>query len=164
MKVNQLSLTENDWQKQLSSIDFKANLFMLFISPGYASLEEVLNNIKLNFPEAAIIGCSTAGEISGVTVKDNSIALTAIQLEKTKIKKVAHKIDDMKSSENVGIQIANDLISDDLKHVIILSDGLNVNGADLVSGLKTKLLDISITGGLAADGSDFNQTFSVLKF
>lgn len=161
MKVNQLSLTEENWSELLESITIDANLFLLFVSPEFSLKEEVLSKLNLNFPASTIIGCSTAGEISNTTVKDNTISLTAIQLEKVSLKKISVSIDDMSDSYKAGQRLANKLYSKDLKHVIILSDGLNVNGADLVSGLKLKLPDVSITGGLAADGANFDKTFII---
>jgi hypothetical protein len=45
-----------------------------------------------------------------------------------------------------------------------LSDGLHVNGAELVNGLRSQVnTDVSITGGLAADGSDFENTFVIFN-
>lgn len=161
MKVQQISLNEIDWKKKLESLTPNANLFFLFISPDFNFKHEVLSFLNNNYPDAIKIGCSTAGEISDVTVKDNSISLTAIQLEKTQILKVTQQINHMDDSFVVGEKIATDLRGDNLKHVLILSDGLNVNGADLVSGLKSQLPDVSITGGLAADGANFNSTFVV---
>lgn len=161
MKVVQQSLTEESWKDKLASITLEANLFLLFISPKFKFKDEVLAYLNNSFEGATIIGCSTAGEISDITVKDNTISLTAIQLEKTSLKKVVFKVKDMNCSEEAGEQIAEQLCQDDLAHVLVLSDGLNVNGADLVTGLKSKIPDISITGGLAADGSDFNKTFIV---
>ncbi|MBO6606199.1 FIST signal transduction protein [Psychroserpens sp.] len=161
MKVKQLSLTKNNWQDLIPTIHFSANLCLLFVSPDFPNTKEVLDQIKTSFPDTLIIGCSTAGEISGITVKDETIALTAIQLEKSTVKKVAYEINDMECSQNAGETIADSLYEDNLKHVIVLSDGLNVNGAELVSGLKSKLPNVSITGGLAADGSNFNETFII---
>ncbi len=161
MKVQQISLTEDSWSKALASITIDANLFLLFVSPEFRLKQDVLTVLNERFPKTTIIGCSTAGEISDVTVKDNTISLTAIQLEKTKLKKVSFKIKDKNCSQKAGEDIANNLYTKDLRHVIVLSDGLNVNGAELVSGLKTELPNVSITGGLAADGSDFNKTFVI---
>ncbi|MEC3906896.1 FIST N-terminal domain-containing protein [Tamlana sp. 2201CG12-4] len=161
MKVKQISLTENNWSDSIGTIHLNANLFLLFISPQFNSKEDVLSALQQNYPDAIIVGCSTAGEISDVTVKDSTISLTAIQLEKVTLKKVAYEIKDMHCSEKAGEAIADQLYSKDLKHVLVLSDGLNVNGADLVTGLKSKIPDVSITGGLAADGADFNQTFVI---
>ncbi|GAA4887685.1 FIST N-terminal domain-containing protein [Flaviramulus aquimarinus] len=161
MKVQQISLTENNWSNTIDSIHIEANLFLLFISPEFNLKHEVLGALNKKYPGSTIIGCSTAGEISDVTVKDKTVSLTAIQLEKTTLKKVSFEIKDMNCSFKAGKNIANSLDKNGLKHVIVLSDGLNVNGADLVSGLKSKLPHVSITGGLAADGADFNKTFVI---
>lgn len=161
MKVQQVSLSEEDWKNDLSIIDINPNLFLLFVSPEFNGKREVVNFLRKTYPKATLVGCSTAGEISDVTVKDNSISLTAIQLEKVTLKKVFVEVKDMDCSFDAGKNIAGQLINDQLKHVIVLSDGLNVNGADLVSGLKSKLQNISITGGLAADGANFSKTFVI---
>lgn len=161
MKINQLSLTEDNWQRSIEDIAFSANLFLLFVSPEFSKRDVVLEVLKLKFPKAIITGCSTAGEICDVTVKDNTISLTAIHLEKTVLKKIAFKIEDKNCSEKAGMDIAKRLDSKDLKHILILSDGLNVNGAELVNGLKQKVPNVTITGGLAADGAYFDKTFVI---
>ena len=161
MKVKELSLTKNNWLENVESINFEANLFLLFVSPEFDEIDDVLSHINENFKNATVIGCSTAGEISDVTVNDKTVSLTAIQLEKTMIKKVSYSVNDMNDSEKAGQEIAKELNEKNLKHIIVLSDGLNVNGADLVSGLKSQLPYVSITGGLAADGSAFNKTFII---
>lgn len=161
MKTVQLSITHNNYKDVVASIDFTPNLFLLFVSPDFSATQVVLDALKTQFSEAIIIGCSTAGEISGVSVKDETIALTAIALEKTKLKKVAFTVRDKECSETAGKDIAKALVANDLKHILILSDGLNVNGADLVTGLKHEVPDVTITGGLAGDGANFNKTFVV---
>lgn len=161
MNVQQFSLFQNNWKDQLSTLNIEVNIFLLFVSPEFSDKENLLSNLQGEYPEATIIGCSTAGEISGITVKDKSVSLVAIQLEKTPYKKASVQIKDMSCSYKAGLELASKLYSKDLNHVLVLSDGLNVNGADLVSGLKSKLPEISITGGLAADGSNFNETFVI---
>jgi len=161
MKVQQISLEKSNWKKDLLALNIDANIFLLFVSPEFEAKKNVIDLLQINYPKATIIGCSTAGEISDVTVKDDTISLTAIQLEKTSFNKVSFQIKDMKCSENAGVKLAEALYSDGLKHVLILSDGLNVNGADLVQGLKSKLPNVSITGGLAGDGSNFEKTFVI---
>ncbi|MGC6429549.1 MAG: FIST signal transduction protein [Jejuia sp.] len=161
MKTVQLSITPQNYKKAVTSIDINPNLFLLFISPEFPEAQAVLDTIKERFPKAIVMGCSTAGEISNVSVKDKTIALTAVALEKTRLKKVSFTIKDKNCSEPAGKDIAKALIEADLKHILILSDGLNVNGADLVNGLKQEAPNVTITGGLAADGADFNKTFVV---
>jgi hypothetical protein len=64
----------------------------------------------------------------------------------------------MDQSHALGKQLANELKQGDLKGVFILSDGLNVNGSELVEGLQEVLPDTPITGGLAGDDAQFTQT------
>lgn len=110
-----------------------------------------------------MIGCSTAGEILGNQVLDGSMALTAVQFETTRIRSIlvdleAHGMD----SYQTGANISEQLQGEGLRHIFVLSDGLVVNGAELVKGLQTQVdKTVSITGGLAGDGSDFGQTFVV---
>jgi hypothetical protein len=49
------------------------------------------------------------------------------------------------------------LKSDDLRHVLVFSDGLMVNGSELATGLNG--FGISVTGGLAGDGARFGKTW-----
>ena len=161
MNVQQISLSQNSWKNELASINIDANIFLLFVSPEFNDKVELLDSLHKQYPKATLMGCSTAGEISDVTVKDHTVSLTAIQLEKVTYKKAFVEIRNMHASFDAGQILATELYTKDLKHVLILSDGLNVNGADLVAGLKSKLPNISITGGLAADGSNFNKTFVI---
>ncbi len=161
MKVQQFTLVPYSWRDDLDKITIPANLFLMFVSPQFSEKEEVLKQINIKFPEATVIGCSTAGEISDVHVNDYSISLTAVQLEKTGHSLELVEVKDMKYSYRAGQELASKLKKPDLQHLLVLSDGLNVNGGDLVSGLKNVLPDVSITGGLAADGPDFKSTFLI---
>lgn len=161
MKVQQLSLTQELWNDEVLALNITADIFLLFISPDFEKKKDFINYLCDNYPDSTIIGCSTAGEISDVNVLDDTISLTAIQLEKVTHKKVSVVINDMECSFKAGQKLADELNDKDLKHILVLSDGLNTNGADLVSGMKSKLPKISITGGLAADGSNFKETFVI---
>lgn len=125
------------------------------------ALEEnkTYQEIKAMYPEARIVLCSTAGEILGRTVSDNSIALTAIHFEKTTFKLAETKVVDQNDSLKAGEILAKELSSEDLKHVLVFSDGLLVNGTDLAIGLHKNLADnVSVTGGLVGDGAEFKKT------
>ncbi len=161
MKVQQLSLKTRKWRDDVLALNNSPDIILLFVSPKFDEKQEFLDYLTNSFPNASVVGCSTAGEISDVNVSDKTISLTAIKLEKVSHKEEAVEVSEMKYSYKAGRELAKKLAADDLKHVIVLSDGLNVNGADLVSGLKGVLPNVSITGGLAADGSDFNETFII---
>jgi hypothetical protein len=161
MNVVQLSLNESIWEATLLRITIEPSLLLLFVSPLFKDKTELLKSLESQFPKATIIGCSTSGEISDNKVSDNTVSLTAIQFEKTKHKLVDVGIEHMDHSFDAGKTLATKLKAPNLKHVFVLSDGLNVNGADLVSGFKNSLPNISITGGLAGDGADFKKTFII---
>jgi hypothetical protein len=55
--------------------------------------------------------------------------------------------------------LAAGLPPEGLVHVVVLSDGLHVNGSDLVRGLTSGLpRGVRVTGGLSADGDRFVET------
>jgi len=161
MKVQQISLSQDVWRNDIENLHIPANLFLLFVSPGFNDKEELLNKLTADYPDAIIIGCSTAGEISDVLVKDDTVSLSAILMEKVQLRKESVALKEMKESFNAGKDLAKKLKAKDLSHMLILSDGLNVNGADLVSGLKSIASDAAITGGLAGDGGAFERTFVI---
>ncbi|NND06003.1 MAG: hypothetical protein HKN87_06470 [Saprospiraceae bacterium] len=145
---------------QALNIDFEPNLVLCFISPQFTELDESTKMLRQKFPTAILAGCSTSGEILDVTVSDHSIALTAIQFDDTTVKLIVEDIPKVEESCQVGEALSTKLNGEKLKHIMIFSDGLNVNGAELVRGLRKGVAEnISITGGLAGDGSDFAHTF-----
>lgn len=161
MKVNQASLTQDNWCDKLLEINIDVSLFILFVSPHFEPKEDVLKVLIKQYPKAIIIGASTSGEILDVTVKDSTMSLTAIQFDKIKLKKAAVNLSHAHASYNAGKALASKLNSEDLKHVFVFSEGTHVNGSDLVSGLKKELPGISITGGLAGTGESVNATFII---
>lgn len=149
---------------QECSLNFEPNLILLFISPLFEGKKEAINQLKNKYSDCVITGCSTAGEISGVEVKDGSIAFTAVKFENTKLKIREEEISESKDSFTCGKNLINSLESSDLKHLLIFSDGVNINGSDLVNGIRSNLKEgIGVTGGLAGDGADFKHTFIIVN-
>jgi len=115
--------------------------------------------LQKRYPNAHIIGCTTSGEITDSGVHDDSVHISAMLWEKSTLKFIAKPINDMAQSHSLGSAIAADLQQDDLKGVFVLSDGLNVNGSELVEGVQEVLPNTPITGGLAGDNAHFSQTY-----
>ena len=106
-----------------------------------------------------IIGATTAGEIYASEIYDSTLSLQFLKFEKTTIYSSSVCFTSSLESENVGKMLASSLLRDNLSHVFILSEGLNINGSKLVEGLRGSLPDhVSITGGLAGDSGLFNET------
>ena len=162
MLVRQYSIQGSE---DFSKVDpgFSPDLFLLYVSPGFAQIRDLVQYLGEKFPGAVRLGCSTSGEIYGENVGDDSVSLTAISFKSTKLKLVSVPLEDSSSSFGAGKELIQQLDQDGLKHVLVLSDGLNVNGADLVLGLREELPSgVSVTGGLAGDGADFGNTFVVV--
>lgn len=121
---------------------------------------EPVHELVAQFPNAVVCGCSTAGEILGNHVYDESVVAALVQFKSTRVRAVAEAIANNVDSRAVGGRAAEKLAAPDLRHVLVLSDGLTVNGTALVEGIRAALPPgVAITGGLAGDGARFQKTF-----
>jgi hypothetical protein len=119
----------------------------------------IFDEIRKLYPCAYIMGCSTAGEIQDNYVTDHKLNITAVQLEKSHAVFEKIEIESNRSFFEVGENLALSIDKVDLKHIFLLTDGININGSSLIEGMKSILgVEIPITGGLAGDGLDFAKT------
>lgn len=140
-----------------------ANLVLVFSSVKRFNEGKLQSTLKQRYPTAQIIGCTTSGEISPNGVFDDSIQITAIQWQKV-IQRVAQsKSSNMQDSFETAVNLAKQLKADTLRTVLVLSDGLNVNGSELISGFQSVLGDVPIIGGLAGDGGAFVKTLQLFN-
>jgi hypothetical protein len=117
------------------------------------------DELRRMFPKAHILGCSTGGQINNNDVNDDEIIAAAIDFDATQLRLCQKDIDDPRGSRECGAAIGRALAADDLAGVFVLSDGLNVNGSELVAGIGSVIGSrIPLTGGLAGDGADFKET------
>lgn len=162
MKTAQLKFTaETDWQTiENPSTNFTPTLALIFGSTKLIKENVGVQKLKEKYPNTIFIGGTSAGEICGTSVVDDTIIATLIEFEKTTIKHVTKPVSNVEESFIVGEKIIEDLIAPDLKHVFVMSEGLHINGSELVRGLRSKLpAGVSATGGLAGDGANFSETF-----
>jgi hypothetical protein len=123
---------------------------------------ELVGELRAHFKGAAILGCSTSGEIFGDTVVDDSVIASSVNFEHTRLRIASATIAETKLSYEVGQELAQQLNDAALRHVFVLSDGLNVNGSDLARGLASGVSEgVSITGGLSGDGTSFAETWVI---
>jgi hypothetical protein len=161
MKTEQKHWTkEGGWRDiKNSGISQSANLVLAFGSTKILADASNFNHLRSIYPNAHIVMGSTSGEIMEDLVYDDSLAVTAIQFEKTKLKVASLSIKEAKDSFDAGVKIANKLKRDGLVHVFLLSDGLNVNGSEIVKGVNATLdKNVPCTGGLAGDAANFSRT------
>ena len=155
---------EDGWSVDgLPDLDSPNTLALVFGPSDLADLSEALNQLTTTYPQSAIVGCSTAGEIFDTAVSDGTLSVAVAKFEDTALATAYAEISSPDDSFTAGQSIAESLDGPLLRAVLVLSDGLNVNGSELVRGLNDKLPDsVVITGGLAGDGDRFKHTW-VLK-
>jgi hypothetical protein len=162
MKIEQTIWTQaGGWEPAApGKLGHAAQLIFLFGSKELLRQQQGLAELYAVYPQAHFFGCSTAGEICGNEVFDDSLVVTAVQFEQTGIQKAQVRIGDMAHSYEAGQSLAMALDKVELIHVLVLSDGVRVNGSDLVRGLTDHLPGgVTVTGGLSADGDRFQETF-----
>lgn len=136
-----------------------ADLVLVFGKRELLNESDLLAEIRAAYPKALLTGCSTAGEIHDTRVYDDAVVTTAVQFDHTKIAGAVTQVANAGDSAKAGKYLALAIPHEDLAHVFVLSDGLSVNGSELVDGLVEHLpKGVTVTGGLAGDGGNFEET------
>ncbi len=136
-----------------------ADLVMVFGSRFLLENSEKFDEVSNMYPNAHVLMSSTSGEIVKDLVFDDSLSLAAIDFEKTELRVSSLKINSATDSFYAGAKLADDLNDDNLIHVFLLSDGLHVNGSQIVNGINSVLKKgVPCTGGLAGDAANFEKT------
>ncbi|MEI8202583.1 MAG: FIST N-terminal domain-containing protein [Bacteroidota bacterium] len=164
MKTEQSIYSEaKGWVKKNDNMTGNlVQLVFLFGNKDLLKQQEHIDFVRTAYPNAQIVGCSTSGEICQEEVLNNNIVCTAVWFENTTVEIAKEQIHAMEDSFKVGEKLAARLDKEGLVHVMILSEGLNINGSELTKGLNQKLKNsIPITGGLAGDQANFAETVIV---
>lgn len=161
MHVSQMIWThEKGWSFLGLEPDFKDHhLIVYFSSRDILESEPIYEDLRKIFPKAHILGCSSGGEILNDQILDGSTVATVIKFDHSEIKVTKAFVDNSQKSFDAGTEIAQALKDPKLKGIFLLSDGLSVNGSELVRGITSQIgSKIPLTGGLAGDGELFQRT------
>lgn len=162
MKLEQKIWTEKDGWKSSEFGPSDAQLVLIFGGTKQLTDAPWLATLRSTYPNAIFFGASTAGEIAGTRVYEDTLVATAVTFEHTRLALTSVRIDDTKDSTEAGERLANALPRDGLVHVLVMSDGTKVNGSELVRGMFRVLpRGVQVTGGLAGDGARFEKTFII---
>ena len=153
--------TRRGWDAPLpAAMDGAETLVLAFAASEFADNPTPFAELAAAFPRSVLVGCSTSGEIAGTQVHDASVSVAVVRFDHTFLRRAFTSVDGAADSFDAGVRLAAQLGGDDLRAVFVLSDGLCVNGTPLVDGLTRHLpAGVSITGGLAGDGSRFAHTW-----
>jgi hypothetical protein len=159
MRTDQLLWSETaSWRAANGTAD-KAHLVLYFGSRQALAWGARYHELRAKFPDANILGCSTGGQIYNDDVIDHEIAAVALSFDATKVRLACELVSGPVQSRACGEAIGRALAGVDLAGIFVLSDGLNVNGSELVAGITGIVgQSVPLTGGLAGDGAQFQET------
>ena len=135
----------------------EASLVLVFADAPYFSTPACYQYLKNKFPNACIAGCSSSGNVFGSAISDSDVVATAVRFERGTVRLAVADVTAGEDIQKLAAGLMEKLKSDDLRHVLVFSDGLMVNGSELATGLNGS--GISVTGGLAGDGTRFGKTW-----
>lgn len=165
MKTVQLKReANNDFEYLSEKQNLKEPLVLVFGNRILLQSKTIYEEIKALFPDGHIVFGSTSGDIISNTVTDNTLTITAIEFEKSSflIKKAniiesEGKID----SHETGKQLIDQFHKENLKHVLVISEGSFINGSQLTIGMNSATQNtLLITGGLCGDDAKFEKTLT----
>jgi len=162
MKLETFSYaTPTGWSVHpLPALDSPRTLLMVFGAPRFREHPEPLRELSAAYPRSHLMGCSTSGEIHGTLLADDSLTVAAARFEASDLESAYLPLPGPEHSYTVGRGLAERLNDPALRAILVLSDGLNVNGSELVRGINAGVAEsVVVTGGLAADGSRFQRTW-----
>ncbi|MEN9723413.1 MAG: hypothetical protein RJB38_1399 [Pseudomonadota bacterium] len=166
MKLETFSYRANfGWSRpDFPEMDSEKTAIIVFGSTSFAENPGKIDALVKAYPNSKILGCSTAGEIFNTEVFDESLSIAVMQFEHTTLKLAQAQTGAGQESFEAGRLLAAELNSPELRGVFIISNGLKVNGTELLRGIKS-ILDKSVvvTGGLAGDGKRFEKTWVLSK-
>ncbi len=159
MRVEQVEYIDNNWNIKKRNIYGNSDIVFTFGDREAIKDRDIYEKLKKIYPSADIVGCSSGGNILGDNICEAKIVATAVAFNRGSVRVAIKDFSQIDNQSEVSKKLISMLPKEGLKHIFILSDGLNMNGSDLVRGINKSIdNNIVISGGLAGDGLDFEET------
>lgn len=166
MKIVQAyKLKDKSWKYLQAKKELKNPLVLVFANRMLLEKNEIIEEIRNEFPYEHLVFGSTSGEIIDNNVFDDSIVVTAIEFEKSSFEiRTANIFDYNKDAKKLGESLYEAMPKENLKHLFVLSEGSFVNGSSLIEGLEENIKNaIPISGGMCGDDAKFEKTLASYK-
>jgi hypothetical protein len=155
---NRLGIREDT---EISYLGNRAQFVLIFGSKDLFLENRIYDQLRDLYPSAYFIGGTTSGEIYKNIAIENTLSATAVCMEKSEVRFASVAIEEDHFLE-AAAALAAKVTGHDLKHVFIVSEGININGSKLVEGLTNCLpAGVTLSGGLSGDGERFEETFVI---
>ena len=143
--------------KEVTKKTYKSQLIQIFTAQiDRKIIASILKKITKDFPNAIVIGTTTAGEISHAKMYDNTTIISISLFEDTKLS--AYYVE--KITLKSGYELSKAISSKHTKAAVVLSEGLvGKDYEGFIKGIKEKKPNLIISGGLAGDNFKIEKTF-----
>lgn len=159
MLTEQILLTEDGNWLRPSDNPIDAQLVLVFAASSIIESPSLLERIRTRYPRAHTVAVSAPDNIAGDGVLEKGGSTTALRFDTARIEVASEVLRGRDDSERAGEALGSKIPRDDLRHLIIFSEGIEVNGTALLRGIKNvRGESVSVTGGLASDGEAFKRT------
>lgn len=154
MKTKTNFFTESKWRNPLELNNNKS--LILFFGNDVSALDE----LKRQNPKSTIVGCSSAGVVVGEVQMSKGSQATFLDFENSSFKTMVVSmvyLDSFKIGEKIMEEFSK---TENLKGVLVFTEGLKCNGAKLAEGIHANNKNnVPVSGGLAADELSFTKTW-----
>lgn len=163
MEVRQVQCVGLDDPAVRELAALRPSLVLVFADISILDAAGAHRQLRSLFPDAALAGCSTAGEITSNGVSSGTCVITAIRFARTGVRVAETDLPAMEQSAAAGARLGRLLAASDLRAVLLFGKGVSVNGSALIAGLSAAVgAQVPISGGLAGDGGAFVATATVM--
>lgn len=154
--------SDDGWSQPLPARLGPSDVAFVFGDPSFARPDGPIADVIRSVGDGHVIGCSTAGEICGPRAGDGCLTVAVAHFESTEIKSAWAPAPQLERSRTAGQQLGTHLAGPDLTAVFVITDGLTINGSELVAGLSESVDEgVVISGGMAGDNTAFSATWVV---
>lgn len=153
------------WSTRLPDWDGPSTLVVVLgdsdLLEGVTEAAAALREVVDAHPRSVVVGCSTAGQVLGSELADDALTVSVTRFRTSRVVVETAAVTALTSEEvgrGLGLRLRE--LGDDLAWVLVLADGLDVNGSALAGGLSDGAGDgVLVSGGLAGDGDRFQRTW-----
>src|SRR5512141_892446 len=117
-------------------LDSPQTLVLMFSGAPADQVAPCIERVRRAFPLSVLTGCSTAGEVHGMMVRDGGVTVCVARFDQTSLTVARASVPEPDASYAGGVQLAGQLAGQSLAGVLVFSDGLTINGSRLLQGLN----------------------------
>ena len=147
-------------QKNYNKKKYKSKLIQIFSGiREKKKIKNILKKLSKDFPDAIIIGATTAGEISHAKMYNESVVVSLSLFENTTL-----KVDYEENIDQISAKrLSNNIYDKHTKAAIILSEGLNGEDYEgFIREINYQYPDVIVAGGLAGDNFLLKKSYIFL--